>query len=135
MRGFGGRNLKLNDMDLVKIFKETKGHLIAKAKAICEKMDINLEFGTEEYINSVCGCYADAYTKDNEIVLVGLKDKIDLFVFFHEIGHFILHKNIDFWSDTTKYEKEANDYAEEIIRKIYNKDKNINTLIWTCRNY
>ena len=124
-------------MDLIKTFKETKGHLSKKAKAICVELEVDLVWATENYIQAKRGNNCIAYTDGDEIVMVGIKDKLDLFTFFHEVGHVILHhkKNISsdvFASNLKFYEKQADDFAEEIMRKLY---KNINNVIWTCRNF
>jgi len=113
--------------EIIKYYKTAKGTMKAKCLQIAKMINVNLEFCTREYLESVRqknvytlnGC-----TDGNEILLINLKDKYDLFTFFHEVGHCILHHSAglnanDYFENKQKYEDEANDFAEACLLSIY----------------
>ena len=78
--------------DIVKIFKQTKGTIKTKCISITNSLNIDLVFCTKDYLirnsrnknnNVLASC------NGNEILLLSLKDKFDLFTFFHELAHAI----------------------------------------------
>lgn len=114
---------------IVNTFKETKGSLKTKCLSICKEFGFIYELMPKGIIKN--GKNKNGETDGYEIRTTGLKDKFDLFDFLHELGHCLLHyaKNlteIEYLTNTQKYEDEANEFAEKIMVLIYgNSIKNI----------
>lgn len=119
---------------IVNTFKEKKGSLKAKCLSVCSELGYIYEMLPQGIIKN--GEYKNGDTNGYEIRTTGLKDKFDLFTFFHEVGHCILHhtNNLtenEYLSNTQKYENEAHDFAERIMILIYG--KSIKNIILACR--
>lgn len=109
---------------IIEYYKNAKGTMKSKCLEIAKMINVNLEFCTREYLERKRQKNVNGCTDGTEILLINLKDKFDLFTFFHEVGHIILHHSAglsanDYFSNKQKYEDEADDFAEECLLKIY----------------
>jgi hypothetical protein len=110
--------------EIIEYYKTAKGTMKTKCLEIAKMLNVNLEFCTREYLERSRQKNVNGCTDGNEILLINLKDKFDLFTFFHEVGHCLLHHSAglsatDYLKNKQKYEDEANNFAEECLLLIY----------------
>jgi hypothetical protein len=110
--------------EIIKYYKTAKGTMKMKCLEIAKMINVNLEFCTREYLERARQKNVNGCTDGSEILLINLKDKFDLFTFFHEVGHCLLHHSAglsanDYFENKQKYEDEADNFAEECLLSIY----------------
>ena len=109
---------------IIEFYKTTKGTMKTKCLEIAKMINVDLEFCTREYLERKGQKNVNGCTDGIEILLINLKDQYDLFTFFHEVGHCILHHSVglnknDYINNKQKYENEADNFAEECLIGIY----------------
>ena len=123
--------------EIYDIYKEQKGDLRSKIKSTCLVLNINLKKLTRKEMVNLGGVVSNKWNgclfQNNQMRLRTIVDEYDLFTFFHELGHWVIH-----WDCGKGYiaqqktleirEKEANEFAFELYRLV-----KPNTTDWQLR--
>ena len=109
---------------IIDYYKNSKGTMKSKCLYIAKMINVDLEFCSREYMESRTRKNVTGTADGAEILLIRLKDKFDLFTFFHEVGHVLLHFSTglnadDYYANKDKYETEADGFAEECLLAIF----------------
>jgi HTH-type transcriptional regulator/antitoxin HigA len=108
----------------------TPKHFLPKLIQKCANSGVALVIAKTPSGCSMSGA-AKILNKDKRLILLSfryLSDDQFWFTFFHEVGHLILHDNVDVFIDddleeVSSYEREANNFAGEILIPFENRDE------------
>ncbi len=98
------------------IYKQQRGTLKQKALQVGTQLNIEIEFMSKDFSDrKFKGALGVSFTDSRLILVLSLKTKFDLAIFFHEIAHIILNHS----GNSKSNEIEADKFSDEIIDSIY----------------